>query len=319
MNMRRVYVTRALPNSVRARLALDDLQLAVPRGEPPDIDELRAEAARSDALVVTISEHLDDEFFNGLDQGQRLRVVSSMSTGVDHIDRESAREAGVEVLHLPGSVTAPATAELTWALVLAAARGVLPAANDLLGGRWTGWDPWQWNGMQLDGATLGIVGFGAIGARVARYAVAFGMDVLCTTRTVPAPEMHPHVSFVELLELAERSNVITLHVPRTPATIRLVDAEFLARMQPGTVLINAARGGVVDEQAVLKALDSGLLGAFGMDVHAREPVALDDPLVRHARVLALPHIGSATTTTRVEMAVGAVQAAISALREFDEP
>lgn len=308
----RVYVTRELPGAVLGEVTADGVEIATPRpGSLPDAAELRAEAARSDAVVVTISERLDAGFFAALGEGGRLRVVSAMSTGVDHIDQDAARRAGVEVLRLPGSVTEAATAELTWALVLATARGILPAAGDLRAGTWAGFDPWRWTGLQLDGATLGIVGFGAIGRRVARYAAAFGMEVCCATRT---PAEHPGVRFMELAELAPLSDVLTLHVPLTPRTRGLVDAAFLERMRPGAVLINTSRGGVVEEGALLAALDSGHLAAAGLDVYAREPASPDGPLVRHPRVLALPHIGSATTVTRVEMAVRAVAAAIAALR-----
>jgi glyoxylate reductase len=307
-----VYVTRELPDAVLRQVAADGVEIATPGARNAGADELRAEAARSDAIVVTISERLNAEFFASLGEAHRLRVVSAMSTGIDHIDSGAAERAGIEVLRLPGSVTEAATAELTWALVLAVARGILPAVRDLRSGLWAGFDPWQWTGLQLDGATLGIVGFGAIGRRVARYAAAFGMHTYVATRTVGE---HPGVRFVELADLALRCDVITLHVPLTPATRGLIDAAFLERLRPGTVLINTSRGGVLDEPAVLAALDSGRLGAAGLDVYAREPAGPDDPLVDHPRVLALPHIGSATQVTRVEMAVRAVKAAINALRQ----
>lgn len=309
--MNRVYVTRELPEAVLREVAADGVEIATPGPRIPGADELRAEAARSDAIVVTISERLDAAFFAALGEEHRLRVVSAMSTGIDHIDSGAAERAGVGVLRLPGTVTEAATAELTWALVLAVARGLAPAARDLRAGSWAGFDPWRWTGLQLDGATLGIVGYGAIGRRVARYAAAFGMRTYVATRTVGDD---PGVRFVDLADLAPRCDVITLHVPLTPATRGLIDAAFLERVRPGTVLINTSRGGVVDERALLDALDSGRLGAAGLDVYAREPAEPDAPLVNHPRVLAMPHIGSATQVTRVEMAVRAVRAAVTALR-----
>lgn len=307
----RLYVTRELPDAVLREVSADGVEIAMPGAKNPGPDELRAEAVRSDAIVVTVSERLDAAFFAALGEAPRLRVVSAMSTGIDHIDSAAAAQAGIEVLRLPGSVTEAATAELTWALVLAVARGILPAAGDLRAGRWAGFEPLQWAGLQLDGATLGVVGFGAIGRRVARYATAFGMETYVATRTVGDD---PGVRFVELADLAPRCDVISLHVPLTPATRGLIDAAFLERVRPGTVLINTSRGGVLDESAVLAALDSGRLGAAGLDVYAREPAAPDHPLVEHPRVLALPHIGSATQVTRVEMAVRALGAAVVALR-----
>jgi glyoxylate reductase len=219
----------------------------------------------------------------------------------------------VQVLRLPGEVTGAATAELTWSLVLAVARGIGPAAADLREGRWATWDPWQWTGLQLDGATLGVVGFGAIGSRVARYATAFGMTVLCSTRTVPPAEAAPHVQFVPLEELRERADVLSLHVPLTSETRGMVDESFLSGLRQGALLINTCRGAVLDEGAVLAALETGRLGGIGLDVYTVEPVASDHPLVRHPRVLALPHIGSATVTTRETMVAAALRGAIEVL------
>ncbi len=313
MTVERVYVTRKLPDQVLRSLKLDQIEICTPEAGVPDSEELRTQAAASDAFVVTISERLDADFFAALDRTGRLRVVSSMSTGVDHIDQEAARDAGIEVLRLPSSVTGPATAELTWALVLAIARGIVPAANALHDGEWSGWDPWQWTGLQLEGSTLGVIGFGAVGVRVTQYATAFGMKVLCATRTIPTLAEHADVEFVDLAELAMRSDVITVHVPLTPSTKDLVNSAFLTHVRPGTVLVNTSRGGVVDEQAVLEALNDRRLEAVGLDVYTIEPVAPDNPLVLHPRVLTLPHIGSATKVTRLKMAVSAVQAAIDAL------
>jgi glyoxylate reductase len=240
-------------------------------------------------------------------------VVSTISTGVYHIDQAAAGRAGVRVLSLPGEVTGPATAELAWALVLAVARGLAPAAEDLRRGQWITWDPWRWAGVQLEGATMGVIGFGAIGSRAARHAAAFGMTVLCSTRTVPAAGTAPHVQCVPLEEVCARADVISPHVPLTPRTTRLVDAGFLAAVKPGALLVNTCRGSVVDEDAVLAALKSGRLGGVGLDVYTREPVTRDHPLVLHPRVLALPHIGSATTSTRNDMVRRALQAAVETL------
>jgi glyoxylate reductase len=308
----RIFATRHVPDPVRAAVERAALDLRMPAAGAATVDELLDAARTSDALLVTVSDWLDDAFFATVDGGP-LKVVSTISTGVDHVDLAAAGRAGVRVLRLPGEVTGPATAELAWTLVLAAARGIVPAAEDLRGGRWVAWDPWRWTGLQLDGATMGVVGFGAIGSRVARYAAAFGMTVLCSTRTVPEAGVAPHVQFVPLQELCERADVISLHVPLTPQTTRLVDAGFLARVRPGAVLVNTCRGGVLDEDAVMDALDSGRLMALGLDVYTREPVAPDNPLVEHPRVVALPHIGSATTTTRSEMVRHALQAAVDAL------
>ncbi|MCW2542202.1 MAG: D-glycerate dehydrogenase [Frankiales bacterium] len=275
--------------------------------------ELIAEAQRSNGLVITLSEPLDADFFRAVSDGP-LRVVSTMSTGIDHIDLLAAHAAGITVARLPATVTAAATAELTWALVLGVARGLVPARADLLDGHWGRWNPWQWNGVELAGATFGIVGYGAIGQRVARYAAAFDMQVLIATRTPPSA-LDPGAQLVTMDELAARSDVISLHVPLTPDTALMVDTPFLAGVKHGAILINASRGGIVDEPALIQALDEGRLAGAGLDVHAIEPAAPDAPLVRHPKVLALPHMGSATTRTRATMAAEAVKGALDGLSE----
>jgi len=305
---RRVFITRKMPTAVIAQGALANVEVVADLDGPTAPAHLLAEALRSDGLVITVSERLDSSFFAAV-TGSRLRIVSTMSTGVDHIDLVAADAAGVAVVGLPAAVTATATAELAWALVLGVARGLLPAHDDLRKGRWALWDPWQWNGIQLEGATLGIVGHGAIGRRVARFGLAFGMQVLCATRTPPVdPERF--VSIVGIDDLAARSDVVSLHLPLTPSTSGMVDAAFLAKLKRGAILINTARGKIVDESAVLAALDSGLLAGVGMDVYGEEPVEPASPLVTHSQVLSLPHVGTATLQTRLEMAAAAVDAAI---------
>jgi glyoxylate reductase len=303
----RLFVTRTMPSSVVAKAARLGVDVVSAEGVVSRA-ELVAEAYRSDGLVVTVSEPLDAAFFEAV-TGSRLRTVSTMSTGIDHIDLRAAQEAGIAVARLPATVTAPATAELTWALILGVARGLLTAREDMLNGKWGRWDPWQWNGVQLEGATLGIIGYGAIGQRVARYGVAIGMQVLVGTRTPPAAPA-PNVEVVDIAELAARSDVISLHVPLTPDTAGMVDSNFLSGVKRGAILINTSRGGVVDEAALLTALDSGQLTGAGLDVHAIEPADANSALVRHPKVLALPHIGSATVPTRERMAAEAVNAAI---------
>ncbi len=303
----RLFVTRTMPGSVMAKAASAGVDVVCAEGVVSR-DELVAEAHRSDGLVVTLSEPLDAAFFEAV-TGSRLRIVSTMSTGIDHIDLLAARSANIAVARLPATITAPATAELTWALILGVARGLLPAREDMLNGHWGRWDPWQWNGVQLEGATLGIIGYGAIGRRVARFGAAIGMHVLVATRTPPAA-LEPSVEILNIAELAARSDVISLHVPLTADTAGLVNSSFLSGVKRGAILINAARGAIVDEAALLSALDSGHLAGAGLDVHAVEPAVADSALVRHRKVLALPHIGSATVPTREAMAAEAVDAAI---------
>lgn len=317
---RRVFVTQHLPDAVW--MGIDDEAMhngkleVVTAARAVAPGDLLAEAARSHALVITVNDRLNADFFTLLDPASPLRAVSTMSTGVDHIALAAAKAHDVQVLWLPNSITGVATAELTWALVLAVARGTVRAAEDFKAGRWSAWDAWQWNGVQLDGATLGVVGFGTIGSKVASFGRAFGMKVLATTHRVPPERPRGDIEFVGLFDLANRSDVVCVHVPLTDQTRGLIGPEFLMHIRPGAILVNSARGAVVDPEALLAALDSGRIGGVGLDVYAQEPASVDDPLVNHPRVLALPHIGSATRETRTEMATRAVLAAVNAVSQL---
>jgi glyoxylate reductase len=220
---------------------------------------------------------------------------------------------GVVVTNTPDVLT-DATADLTWALILACARRLGEAIDLVKSGRWTGWHPEQLLGMELRGRTLGIVGAGRIGQAVARRAPAFGMTV-CYASRHPKPDFERDTGAVrlELGALLRESDVLTLHVPSTPDTKGLISREALAQMKPGAILVNTARGDLVREEALAIALEEGRLGAAGLDVYAEEP-KIHPRLVAAPRTVLLPHIGSATWETRRKMAaiaVGNVQAVLA--------
>jgi len=231
-----------------------------------------------------------------------LRVVAQHAVGVNNIDLDSADALGVAVAHTPGVLTA-ATADLAMALLLSAARRIVEGHDLVRSGGWEGWSPTLLCGMELDGATLGVVGMGRIGAAVARRAEAFGMRIIHHNRT----------SGCALETLLSESDVITLHCPLTPETHHLIDADALAAMKDTAILINTARGPVVDEAALVHALTTGEIAAAGLDVFEEEP-RIHPGLVGLSNVVMAPHLGSATVATRRKMGHMVVEDLIRGLR-----
>jgi glyoxylate reductase len=251
-----------------------------------------------DALVPLLSRAVGDHEFEGLPD---LAIVANCAVGVDNVDLAAAARRGVVVTNTPGVLT-ESTADLTWALLLAVARRVREGMDLVQRGAWEGWHPTQLLGLELNGATIGVVGAGRIGQAVARRALGFGMRVLYVSREAkPAFEAATGAHRCTLDALLADADVVTLHVPSSDETRGMLGREQLSRMRRGALLINTARGDVVDEAALVAALDTGHLGGAGLDVFREEP-SVPGELRRHPRVVALPHLGSATTVTRRAMA-----------------
>lgn len=247
-----------------------------------------------------------------LERLPRLRIIANCAVGYDNVDLDAAARRGVVVTNTPDVLT-EATADLTWALILAVARRLKEAMALVARGEWTGWHPTQLLGLELSGATLGIVGAGRIGQAVGRRAVGFGMRLLYTARTPKREfERTTGAKAAALNQLFASSDVITLHVPSAPETRGLLDRTAFRHVKPGAILVNTARGDVVDDAALIAALDSGRLAGAGLDVFANEPT-VPEALVRHPRVVTLPHIGSATERTRRAMAALAVRNVVEVL------
>jgi len=254
------------------------------------------------AVVPLLSRWMGGTEFKGL---PKLRVVANCAVGYNNVDLVAAELRRIVVTNTPDVLTA-ATADLTWALILACARR-LPAGMDLVrSGAWTGWHPQLLLGLELEGATLGIVGAGRIGQAVGRRATGFGMRIRYADRkALPDFERATGATRLELKPLLRESDVVTLHVPSTPETRGMINAESLALMKPGAILVNTARGDLVREEALAIALEEGRLAAAGLDVFAEEPDI--HPRLRAApRAVLLPHLGSATPPTRRRMAETAV-------------
>jgi glyoxylate reductase len=271
---------------------------------------LRRELAGCQGLVCLLTDRVDGALLAAMPE---LEFVSSMSVGVDHIDVVAMTDRGIPVGNTPG-VLVDTTADAAFALLLAAARRLGEADRFVRRGDWVAenaWSPDFFTGKDVSGATLGIIGLGAIGRAVARRAAGFGMRVLAWNRS---PVSQAGVEVVCLDELLRASDFVSVHVALAPATRRLIDREKIALMKPGAVLVNTARGGIVDEFALAGALADGSLFAAGVDVFEQEPVAADNPLLGLPNVVVTPHLGSATVRTRARMADMAVDNAIAALQ-----
>jgi glyoxylate reductase len=271
---------------------------------------LLAAAAGRDAILSLLTERIDAEL---MDRAPGLRVIANMAVGYDNVDVAAARARGIVVTHTPDVLTEP-TADLAVALLLAAARRIPEADRFVRAGRFQGWQPDLLLGREVSGQVAGIVGLGRIGAAVARrLARGFDMTVLYWNRSPrPALERELELRRVELDELLAESDFVSLHVALTPETRRLIDRERLASMKPTAVLVNTARGAVVDEAALAAALRVGRPGAAGLDVYEREP-AVTPELLELDNVVLLPHLGSSTPATRRAMAMLAARNVVAVL------
>jgi glyoxylate reductase len=305
-----VLVTRALPSEWLSRLH-GRCTLVIGDADVPGLQpRILAALPRADAILCMLTERIDAAV---LDRAPRLRVVSNMAVGVDNIDVAACTARGIPVGHTPGVLT-EATADLAMALLLAAARGLPQAAADAREGRWSTWSPTGWLGADLHGARLGIVGLGQIGAAVAQRARGFGLDLVYAAPR-PRPELEAALGLhrLPLPELLATSDLVSLHVPLVPATRHLVDAEALRRMKPTAILVNTARGPVVDLEALGQALRAGTIGGAALDVTDPEPLPPEHPLYACPNLLVVPHIGSATVGTRRRMAQLAADNVLAAL------
>lgn len=302
-----VYVTRAIPAEALALLRSRHDVGGWPEADAPvPRQELLRNVAAADGLYCLLTERVDREL---IERAPRLRVISTMAVGYDNIDVPACRERGIVVCNTPGVLT-ETTADLAWALLMAAARRVPEAERYLRGGRWQTWSPLQLVGQDVHGRVLGIVGMGRIGRSVARRAAGFSMRVLYTGRH---PVEGAPGEFCDLETLLRASDFVSLHCPLNASTRHLIGERELAWMKPTAVLVNTARGPVVDERALGEALRAGRLWAAGLDVWEREPVDAAHPLLGLENVVALPHIGSASVATRTRMAVLAAENLLAVL------
>jgi glyoxylate reductase len=302
----RVLVTRRLPAGGTDPLAAAGHEIVANDDDAPlSHEQLCTSVADVDAVVCLLTDHIDDAVIAS--GGARLKVIANVAVGYDNVDVATAARAGVAVCNTPG-VLDDTTADLAFLLILTASRLASTAEHDLRAGEWHGWGINQYLGRDVHGATLGVIGYGRIGQAVARRAEGFSMDVLHHTRRdtgVPGWT-------ADLDEVLTASDVVTLHVPLNDETRHLIDARRLGLMKETAVLVNTARGPVVDEEALAVALEDGQIFAAGIDVYEREP-EVHPRLLSAPRTVLLPHIGSGSQQTRTRMAQLACEGVVAVL------
>jgi glyoxylate reductase len=297
----KVFVARLIPDD-GLRMVTEATEAVVwPDELPPPREELLRAVKGCDGILTLLTDGVDAELLDGA--GPQLRVVSNYAVGFDNVDVAECTRRGIPVGNTPGVLT-ETTADLAWALLMAAARRVAEGDRYVREGRWKTWGPMLLMGPDVHGATIGIVGFGRIGQAVARRAGGFGMTILYHDTTELPVEVTARLgaTFVPLDELLARSDFVSLHVNLTPETRHLIDAAALRSMQRTAVLVNTARGPVVDGAALAGALRGGVIAAAALDVTDPEPIPMDDPLVGLDNCLIVPHIASASRATRGKMA-----------------
>ncbi|WP_430422449.1 2-hydroxyacid dehydrogenase [Phenylobacterium sp.] len=296
----KVIVTRKLPDPVETRMReLFDTELNI-SDEPMSRKQLIEAVGRCDVLSSTITDKIDAGLIEKA--GERLKLIANFGAGVDHIDVAAANAKGIIVTNTPGVLTED-TADLTMTLIMATLRRVVEGANAVQSGEFTGWAPTWMLGRRITGKRLGIIGMGRIGASVARRAKAFGLQIHYHNRK---PVSHVVSDELEatywdsLDQMLARVDIVSVHTPATPSTYHLLSARRLRLLQPHAVVINTARGSIIDEQALADLLADGKIAGCGLDVFEQEP-RINPKLLKLPQAVLLPHMGSATVEARVDM------------------
>ncbi|MDZ8052886.1 MAG: 2-hydroxyacid dehydrogenase [Aulosira sp. ZfuVER01] len=306
----KVFITRHLPTDLAQLNAIASVEVW-PERQPPPYEVLLAKVKEVDGLLCLLTDRIDQQLI----ASSSLKVISQMAVGYDNIDVTAATAKKIPVGNTPGVLT-DATADLTWALLMAAARRVVEADRFTRAGLWQTWEPDLLLGPNVAGATLGIIGFGRIGQAVARRAQSFDMKILYTSRHRSEPEIEKSLSaeFVPLETLLQASDFISIHTPGADDTYHLLSDRQFALMKPSAILINTARGTIIDQEALYRALDQQQIAAAAIDVTEVEPIPMDSPLLTLENIIITPHIGSASRQTRAKMADIAIANLIAGLK-----
>ncbi|TKD70865.1 2-hydroxyacid dehydrogenase [Pseudalkalibacillus hwajinpoensis] len=296
----KIYITRKLPDEIVDRMrGKYEVRMWGEEEVPVPREVLEEEIEQVDGLFCLLTEQVNQAL---LEKANNLKVVANMAVGYNNIDVDEAKARGITVTNTPGVLT-ETTADLTFALMMAAARRIPEASDYLREGKWETWSPMQLTGQDIHGATLGIIGLGRIGEAVAKRARGFDMNVLYHNRSRNhEAEDQFELQYVELDELLRAADFVCVLTPFTAETENMIGREQLALMKESAVLINTARGGIVNEEALYDALKNKEIWAAGLDVFAEEPVSVDHPLLSLSNLVTLPHIGSASIKTRMKMA-----------------
>jgi len=311
MDKPNVFVTRVIRDK-GLELVTEICQADIwPEELPPGREVLLERVRGVDGLLCLLTDRIDGEVMDAAGPG--LKVISNHAVGFDNIDVAAATQRGIPVGNTPGILT-DATADMAFALIMAAGRRVVEAEKFLRAGKWKTWGPSMLLGVDFAGATLGIVGFGRIGQAVAKRATGFGMRILYYDHSASdSPSGLPAVS-TNLDTLLAESDFVSLHVPLTPVTRQMVNAEFLSKMKPDAVLVNTARGGVLDQSALYETLKEKHIFAAALDVTDPEPLPLDSPLLELDNCIIVPHIASASVQSRDMMSYLSAKNLIAGLR-----
>jgi len=308
-----VFVARRIPDEGLAMVTAACAADVWTEELPPPRDELLRRVAGCDGILTLLTDRVDDELLDAAGPG--LRVVSNYAVGYDNVDVPACARRGIAVGNTPGVLT-ETTADLAWALLMAAARRLPEGDRYVRAGQWRTWGPMLLLGPDVYGATIGIVGFGRIGQAVAQRAKGFGMEILYhdLTRLPESVTRRLGATYVSLEDLLARSDFVSLHVNLSEETRHLINANTLAVMKPTAILVNTSRGGVVDQIALADALRDGTIWAAALDVTDPEPIPMDDPLVGLDNCLIVPHIASASRATRGKMAAMAAANLLAGVR-----
>jgi glyoxylate reductase len=296
----KVFVTRKLPAPVEARMAALFETTFNPDDRPRTAAELAAGIAEAEVFVPTITDRIDKALIDKA--GPHLKLIANFGAGFDHIDVAAANAKGLIVTNTPGVLTDD-TADMAMELIMAAARRTVEGVDLIRAGKFTGWTPTMLLGRRLRGKKLGIIGMGRIGQALARRARAFGLEIHYHNRKPAGPRIEEELGatwWESLDQMLAHMDIVSVNCPHTPATFHLLSARRLALLQPHVILVNTARGEIIDEAAMANMLTAGKLGAAGLDVYEHEP-AINPKLLKLPNAVLLPHMGSATIEGRVEM------------------
>lgn len=307
----KVFVTRIIPEA-GLELVLENCDAEVWQEETPPPREVLIEKIRDcEGALTLLSDRMDAEV---MDNAPKLRVISNYAVGYDNIDVPEATKRGIMVTNTPGVLT-ETTADLAFALILATARRIAEADKYTRMGIWKTWGPMLLLGRDVYGATLGIIGFGRIGQAVARRAKGFNMRILYyDIKRNEEAERELGAEYRDLPSLLREADIVSIHTPLTKETYHMIGEKELSLMKPTAILVNTARGAVVDQKALYKVLKEKRIFGAGLDVYEKEPIDKDDPLIELDNVVLLPHIGSASVETREKMAIMAAENLLAGLR-----
>lgn len=307
----KIFITRRIPGSALEKLKEMGEVVVSSNDRPITLEELITGVKDADALLTLLTDHIDGKV---LDNAPNLKVIANYAVGFDNIDVAAATQQGIVVANTPSDQVSEAVAEFTWVLILALSRRVVEGDEFGRKSAYRGWEPDLFLGRDVYGKTLGIVGLGRIGTMVARRARGFSMKILYNKRTRDEQaEKELGVEYRDLDEIFGEADFVTLHVPLSSETRQMINQDSLARMKPTAYLVNTARGGVVDEHALVTALKQGKIAGAALDVHENEP-EMNPELLMMENVILTPHMASATVEAREKMTEQVVEAIIKTLR-----